>query len=139
MNIRQKMFLGAAALTLIPVTLMALLLWQNASSLADKALDERVRAQMQSLRDTKAEQLKDEINGRIADLRALAAQRSTIEAMRAFKSAAATVAKDAPGDGAMLSPPRKPTCKTTSTKNFKSAWAQPRRRPWQRPPPSAMR
>ncbi len=99
MNIRQKMFLGAAALTLIPVALMALLLWQNASSLADKALDERVKAQLQSLRDTKAEQLKDEVNGRLADLRALAAQRSTIEAMRAFKSAAATVAKDIPGDG----------------------------------------
>ncbi len=94
MNIRQKMLLGAAALTLIPVAITAGLLWQNASSQADDVINNGIQLQLQSLRDTKAQQLKDEIEGRVTDLRALAAQRSTIEAMRALKSAAATAAKD---------------------------------------------
>jgi methyl-accepting chemotaxis protein len=99
-NIRQKMLLGAAALTLIPVILTAGLLWQNASSLAGNALELRIREQLQALRDTKAEQLKDDLESRVASLQVLAAQRSTVDAMKAFKGALATVAKDVNVDAA---------------------------------------
>ena len=94
MNIRQKMFLGAALLTLIPVTITAALLWQGASSLADTALQERTQNQLNSLRDTKRQQVTDEINNRVRALQTLAAQRSTVEAMRTLKPAFFTAAKD---------------------------------------------
>ncbi len=94
MNIRQKMLIGAALLTLIPVAITAALLWQGASSLADSALQERTQNQLNSLRDTKRQQLTEEINTRVRALQSLAAQRSTIEALRAFKPAYLTAAKD---------------------------------------------
>jgi methyl-accepting chemotaxis protein len=94
MNIRQKMLIGAGLLTLIPVVITAALLWQGASSLADTALNERTQVQLTSLLDTKRTQLVDEVSGRVRSLQALAAQRSTLEAARSFKSAFATAAKD---------------------------------------------
>jgi methyl-accepting chemotaxis protein len=94
MNIRQKMLIGAGLLTLIPVAITAALLWQGASSLADTALTERTQNQLNSLRDTKRQQVTDEINSRVRALQTLAAQRSTEDAMRALKSAYNSVAKD---------------------------------------------
>ena len=94
MNIRQKMLLGGALLTLIPVAITAALLWQGASSLADTALQERTQNQLNSLRDTKRQQVTDEINSRVRALQTLAAQRSTAEAMRSFKPAFASAAKE---------------------------------------------
>jgi methyl-accepting chemotaxis protein len=94
MNIRQKMLLGAALLTLIPVAITAALLWQGASSLADTALQERTQNQLNSLRDTKRQQVTDEINNRVRALQTLAAQRSTVEAMRTLKPAFFSAAKD---------------------------------------------
>ena len=52
MNIRQKMLLGAVALTLIPVALTSLLLWQGASTLSAETVGGQVRTQLVSLRDT---------------------------------------------------------------------------------------
>jgi methyl-accepting chemotaxis protein len=100
MNIRQKMLIGAGLLTLIPVILTSALLWQGASSLADTALEQRTQNQLNSLRDTKRQQVTDEINSRVRSLQTLAAQRSTVDAMRAFKPAFATAAKDKGGDAA---------------------------------------
>jgi methyl-accepting chemotaxis protein len=94
MNIRQKMLLGAGLLTLIPVLITALLLWQGASQLADTALKERTQNQLNSLRDTKRQQVSDEVNTRVRALQSLAAQRSTVEAMRALKSAFTNAAKE---------------------------------------------
>jgi methyl-accepting chemotaxis protein len=94
MTIRQKMLLAAALLTLIPVLITAALLWQGASSLADEALNLRTQNQLNSLRDTKRAQVVDEINARVRNLQSLAAQRSTLEAMRSFKSSFASAAKD---------------------------------------------
>ncbi len=94
MNIRQKMLIGAALLTLIPVAITAALLWQGASTLADTALQERTQNQLNSLRDTKRQQVTDEINSRVRALQTLAAQRSTVEAMRALKPAFFTASKD---------------------------------------------
>ncbi len=94
MNIRQKMLIGAGLLTLIPVAITAALLWQGASSLADTALQERTQNQLNSLRDTKRQQVTDEINSRVRALQALAAQRSTADAMRSFKSSFSNVAKE---------------------------------------------
>ncbi len=98
MNIRQKMLIGAGLLTLIPVAITAALLWQGASSLANSALDTRTKNQLNSLRDTKVQQVSDEINTRVRSLQVLAAQRSTVEAMRALKPAFATAAKDKGSD-----------------------------------------
>ena len=75
MNIRQKMLLGAAVLTLIPVALTASLIWQGASSLAAETVGAQVRTQLVSLRDTKRQQITDELNERVASLQVLAAQR----------------------------------------------------------------
>jgi methyl-accepting chemotaxis protein len=94
MNIRQKMLIGAGLLTLIPVAITAALLWQGASSLADDALSERTQNQLNSLRDTKRQQVSDEINARVRSLQALAAQRSTADAMRNFKQSFASAGKD---------------------------------------------
>ena len=94
MNIRQKMLIGAGLLTLIPVFITALLLWQGASQLADTALQERTQNQLNSLRDTKRQQVSDEINSRVSALQVLAAQRSTVDAMRSFKTTFANAAKE---------------------------------------------
>ena len=85
MNIRQKMLLGAAALTLIPVALTSLLLWQGASALSAETVGGQVRTQLVSLRDTKRQQITDELNERVTSLQVLAAQRSTIDAYKQFK------------------------------------------------------
>jgi methyl-accepting chemotaxis protein len=94
MNIRQKMLIGAGLLTLIPVVITAALLWQGASSLADTALTERTQNQLASIRDAKRQQVSDEISSRVRALQVLAGQRSTAEALRAFKPGFATAAKD---------------------------------------------
>ncbi len=94
MNIRQKMLLGAGLLTLVPVAITAALMWQGASSLADEVLKERTGAQLIALRDTKSQQLVDEFSSTVRELQALAAQKNTVEAMRQFKTAFTTAAKD---------------------------------------------
>jgi methyl-accepting chemotaxis protein len=94
MNIRQKMLLGAGLLTLIPVAITAALLWQGASTLAGNALDQRTQNQLSSLRETKRQQVSDEINFRVRSLQALASQRSTVDAMRNFKQSFASAGKD---------------------------------------------
>lgn len=98
MNIRQKMLIGAGLLTLIPVAITAALLWRGASTLADTALQERTQNQLNSLRDTKRQQVVDEINARTRALQTIAAQRSTVEAMRAFKPAFSSAAKETSSD-----------------------------------------
>ena len=94
MNIRQKMLLGAAALTLIPVALTSFLIWQGASSLAAETVGAQVRTQLVSLRDTKRQQITDELNERVASLQVLAAQRSTIDAYKQFKGSFYTAGKE---------------------------------------------
>ena len=94
MNIRQKMLWGAAALTLIPVALTSLLIWQGASSLAAETVGAQVRTQLVSLRDTKRQQITDELNERVTSLQVLAAQRSTIDAYKQFKGSFYTAGKE---------------------------------------------
>jgi methyl-accepting chemotaxis protein len=94
MNIRQKMLLGAGLLTLIPVVITAALLWQGASTLADDALTERTQNQLNSLRDTKRQQVSDEFSLRVRTMQSLAAQRSTVDAMRTFKQSFSSAGKD---------------------------------------------
>lgn len=94
MNIRQKMLLGAAALTLIPVVLTSLLIWQGASTLSADTVGVQVRTQLVSLRDTKRQQIVDELNERVTSLQVLAAQRSTIDAYKQFKGSFYTAGKE---------------------------------------------
>lgn len=94
MNIRQKMLIGAGLLTLIPVVITSALLWQGASSLADEALIKATQTQLEAQRDAKRTRLIADINSRLRNLQTLAAQRSTIDAMRAFKNSFANVSKE---------------------------------------------
>jgi methyl-accepting chemotaxis protein len=86
MNIRKKMLLGAAALTLIPVALTSLLIWQGASTLSAATVNGQVRTQLVSLRETKRVQVREELEERIKSAQVLAAQRSTIDAYKQFKT-----------------------------------------------------
>ena len=94
MNIRKKILLGAAVLTLIPVALTSLLIWQGASTLAAETVDSQVRSQLVSLRDTKRQQINDELTERVTSLQVLAAQRSTIDAYKQFKAGFYTAGKE---------------------------------------------
>ena len=94
MNIRQKMLLGTALLTLVPVALTSLLLWQGASTLSAETVDAQVRTQLVSLRDTKRQQIRDELEERVKSLQVLAAQRSTIDAYKQFKAGFYTAGKE---------------------------------------------
>ena len=94
MNIRQKMLLGAALLTLIPVALTSFLLWQGASSLASETVSTQVRTQLVSLRDAKRQQVRDELEERVKSLQVLASQRSTIEAYKQFKTSFYSASKE---------------------------------------------
>ena len=86
MNIRRKMLLGAAALTLIPVALTSLLLWQGASTLSAVTVGGQVRTQLISLRETKRVQVREELEARIKSVQVLAAQRSTVDAYKQLKT-----------------------------------------------------
>ncbi len=94
MNIRQKMLLGGVALTLIPVALTSFFLWQSASGLAADAIGNQVKTQLVSLRDSKRQQVGDELNERVKSLQVLAAQRSSIDAFKQFKATFYNVEKD---------------------------------------------
>lgn len=94
MNIRQKMLLGAAALTLIPVALTSALLWQGASALSTATVGSQVRTQLVSLRDTKRQQVTDELDNRVKSLQVLSGQRSTLDAFKQFKGSFYTAGKE---------------------------------------------
>jgi methyl-accepting chemotaxis protein len=86
MKIKHKLSLGALGLAFVPLVLMAALLVQGTTQVAGEAVDTQVRTQLEALRDLKSQQVQDEINNRLAALRALAASRATVEAARQFKS-----------------------------------------------------
>jgi methyl-accepting chemotaxis protein len=94
MNIRQKMLIGAGALTLIPVLLASGFVWQGASSLTADELNARQATQLESLRDTKRQQVISDLNNRVRQLQALAAQRSSVDAMKALKAGFTTASTD---------------------------------------------
>jgi hypothetical protein len=96
MKIGQKLLLGAVSLTLVPLAITAGLLWQNATSVADSTISAQTQTQLTSLRDLKAQQIQDELDGRLAALKSLAQNRATIDAMKAFKPAFYNAAKDVP-------------------------------------------
>jgi methyl-accepting chemotaxis protein len=98
MNIRQKMLLGAGLLTLIPVALTAALLWQNASTVAGDAVRGSLQTELEALRTEKLAEVRQELETRVQGLQTLAAQRSTADAFKAFKSALATVPKELGAD-----------------------------------------
>jgi methyl-accepting chemotaxis protein len=102
MKIGQKLLLGAVALTLVPLALTSGLLWQGATSLSSETVNTQVRTQLGSLRDLKTQQLKDDVDARLAALRTLAANRATVEAMGKMKAAFASAAREAakPDDAA---------------------------------------
>ncbi len=95
MKIGQKLLAGAVALTLVPLALTAGLLWQGTTSLSGQTVDAQVQLQLSALRDQKTQQLKDEIEYRMAALRTLGAQQGTVDAMAKLKIAFFDAAKEA--------------------------------------------
>jgi methyl-accepting chemotaxis protein len=95
MKIGQKLLVGAVALTLVPLALTAGLLWQGATSLSGQTVDAQVQLQLSALRDQKTQQLKDEVEYRVAALRTLGVNRATVEAIAKMKVAFPNAAKEA--------------------------------------------
>jgi methyl-accepting chemotaxis protein len=95
-NIRQKLLLGAAVLTVVPVVLTAGFLWAGASQLSSDTVSKQTEAQLTGIRESRRQALADEFNQRVADVSAMAAQRSTLDAFRAFRPAFASIARDLP-------------------------------------------
>jgi methyl-accepting chemotaxis protein len=102
MKIGRKLLLGAVGLTLVPLVITAALLWQGATSLSSATVDAQVQTQLSALRDTKSQQLRDEINYRMSALKALAGSRLTVEAMGKFGSAFNQAGREAKGDTSAL-------------------------------------
>jgi len=102
LKIGQKLLAGAVALTLLPVALTAGMLWQGATSLSSDTVKNQVELQLSALRDEKAQQLKDEIDFHLNALRALGANRATVEAMSKFKATFYSAAKDYPNAAAEI-------------------------------------
>ena len=94
MNIRQKMLLGAAALTLVPVVITAALLWRGASNLSADTVTSLTQSQLVSLRDTKRQQVTDDIQNRVRTLQSLAGQRSMVDGIKALKAGFYSAGKD---------------------------------------------
>jgi methyl-accepting chemotaxis protein len=97
MKIGQKLLLGAVALTLVPLVITALALTQGATTIAANTVNEQVQTQLSALRDQKAQEVKGDVQNKLAALQALGRNQTTIEAMAslkpAFYSAAAELAK----------------------------------------------
>jgi methyl-accepting chemotaxis protein len=96
MKIRQKLLLGASVLTLVPLLLTAWLLWQGAVNLSENTVNAQVHTQLQALRDLKAQQVREELESRMAAVRALAQNRTTLEAMQRLREGFHTTARDLP-------------------------------------------
>ncbi len=101
MNIRQKMRLGAVLFTLLPVVITSLLLWRGATNLTEANEQKQTEARLVALRDTKIVQVRDDLETHVNSLKALAAQRSTIDGFKQLRAGYATAAKDfaSGGDG----------------------------------------
>ncbi len=96
MNIRQKMLLGAGALTIIPVALTAAILWAGASQLSSDTINAQTQSELTGIRESRRLALVDEINARVASVAAMAAQRSTLDAFKAYRASFYTAAKELP-------------------------------------------
>ena len=94
MKIGQRLALGAAVLTVVPLVITAGLLSQRALEVADDAITSQTMTQLVSLRDLKTQQVQDEVDSRLAALKALAANRTTIEAMKGFRQHFPVVARE---------------------------------------------
>ena len=94
MKIAQKLLAGAVALTLVPLAITAGLLWQGATTVAGDSLDAQTRTQLVSLRDLKSQQIRDEVDTRLASMQSLAQNRSTVEALNGFKTTFYSAAKE---------------------------------------------
>ncbi|TAG81340.1 MAG: HAMP domain-containing protein [Betaproteobacteria bacterium] len=95
MNIRQKLLLGTTLLAVVPVALTAAGLWAGASALTSRTINTQTEQELVALREARRQALIDEFNSRVSDVSTIAAQRSTLDAFKAFRASYTTAAKDA--------------------------------------------
>ena len=96
MKIRQKLLWGALALSWLPLLLSAWWLWQGAVALTERTVTAQMETHLQSLRDLKAQQVREEVESRLASVRALAQNRATLEAMQHLRDGFHRTAHDLP-------------------------------------------
>ncbi|MEN8214796.1 MAG: methyl-accepting chemotaxis protein [Pseudomonadota bacterium] len=87
MKLRQKMFIGSAFLSVIPVVITALFTSQIASTLGQQALTEAAKSHITYIRDAKKTQIEDYFNRVFNQVQVYANAKTIIEAMRGFKDA----------------------------------------------------
>jgi methyl-accepting chemotaxis protein len=87
MKLRQKMFIGSAFLSVIPVVITALFTSQIASTLGQQALTEAAKSHITYIRDAKKTQIEDYFNRVFNQVQVYANAKTIIEAMRGFKNA----------------------------------------------------
>lgn len=97
MNLRLRLLLAGALAGVLGAGLGVASLWQATGALAQSGQAEQTDRRLQVERDTRLVLVREALAGRLQALRALAAQRGTVEALRDFKQAvAATGAPPAP-------------------------------------------
>jgi methyl-accepting chemotaxis protein len=94
MKIATQLFIGAAALTLVPLAITAGAMWHGATGIASTTVDQQLRTQLSALRDQKTQELRAEFESKLAALQTLARNRTTVQAMQELKPAFQTAAAD---------------------------------------------
>jgi len=87
MRLRQKMFLGSAFLSVIPVLITAYFTSNTAAIDGAQALTELAQSHISSIRDNKKAQVESYFNNMFNQIQVYAGAKTTIDAMRAFKDA----------------------------------------------------
>jgi methyl-accepting chemotaxis protein len=94
MKIGTKLFLAAAALTVIPVTLTAALVGQGTYSIAGKELENAAREQLVSVRESRKQAIADYLEGSARAVQVMARSSIATEAMSGFKRTFYSSAKE---------------------------------------------
>lgn len=87
MKLRQKMFIGSAALAVLPVLITAFFTSNRAGNIGQDALREIAQSHIISVRDTKKAQIENYFELVRNQLQVYADSRTTIDAMRSLKEA----------------------------------------------------
>lgn len=122
MNMRQKLLLAGGGLGLLGAVVAAVVLALGARDLAGADADEQVLQQLTARRDLQASAVRQQFGMRVAALRTLAAQQSTVDALKQFKAATAAMRDvDTPGAGA---PALREEMLTWLPQQFEPEWAR---------------
>jgi methyl-accepting chemotaxis protein len=98
MKLRNKFFLGAAVLTLVPVALTALSVGVSNYNSAREGLEKEATAKLEAVRENKREQIEAYIDSLAANIRTLAASTTVVDAYKGFAAAVPSYVKETGGE-----------------------------------------